>query len=138
MPELRVCIDVPDLPRAIEFYTSAFGLEVARWNRPHWAELRGAGTPIDLLTVEPGSPASERCPEPRRFERHWTPVHVDLVVPDLEAALARAVVAGAVLERAVVDRKWGRMANLSDPFGHGLCLLELRGRGYDEIAEVAS
>ncbi len=65
-------------------------------------------------------------------------MHVDLVVPDLEAALARAVVAGAVLERAVVDRKWGRMANLSDPFGHGLCLLELRGRGYDEIAEVAS
>jgi lactoylglutathione lyase len=23
---------------------------------------------------------------------------------------------------------------LADPFGHGLCLIEFRGRGYDEIA----
>ncbi len=135
MPDLRVCIDVPDLARAIDFYRRAFGLEVARWNRPHWAELRGAGCPIDLLTTEAGSPASAACPEPRRFERHWTPVHVDLVVADLDAALARAVEAGAALERPIVERRWGRMANLADPFGHGICLLELRGRGYDEIAE---
>jgi hypothetical protein len=27
------------------------------------------------------------------------------------------------------------MANLADPFGHGFCLLELRGRGYDEILQ---
>jgi lactoylglutathione lyase len=33
-----------------------------------------------------------------------------------------------------VVRKWGRMANLADPFGHGLCLVEFRGRGYGEIA----
>jgi len=26
------------------------------------------------------------------------------------------------------------MAVLSDPFGNGLCLLQLEGRGYDEIA----
>ena len=61
-------------------------------------------------------------------------MHVDLVVPDLEAALRRALEAGAVLERPIVERRWGRMANLADPFGHGLCLVELRGRGYGEIA----
>ncbi len=30
-------------------------------------------------------------------------------------------------------RRWGRMANLSDPFGHGLDLLEFKGGGYDEL-----
>jgi len=25
------------------------------------------------------------------------------------------------------------MANLADPFGHGFCLLEFRGKGYDEV-----
>jgi uncharacterized glyoxalase superfamily protein PhnB len=45
----------------------------------------------------------------------------------------RAVSAGARLERPIVVRKWGRMANLADPFGHGLCLLAFQGRGYDEL-----
>jgi lactoylglutathione lyase len=29
---------------------------------------------------------------------------------------------------------WGRIAQLADPFGHGLCLIQFLGRGYDEIA----
>jgi hypothetical protein len=29
------------------------------------------------------------------------------------------------------------MANLSDPFGHGLDLLEFSGRGYDELLDAA-
>jgi len=33
---------------------------------------------------------------------------------------------------------WGRMASLADPFGHGIDLLEFRGRGYDEILAAGS
>jgi catechol 2,3-dioxygenase-like lactoylglutathione lyase family enzyme len=137
--ELRICIDVPDLDRAVDFYGRALGLRPGRRNGSHWAEMLGAPCPIDLLPVEAGSPASadpelQDSPGPRRdFSRHWTPVHLDLVVPDLEAAVERAVAAGARLERPVVVRKWGRMANLADPFGHGLCLLQFEGRGYDEL-----
>jgi hypothetical protein len=29
---------------------------------------------------------------------------------------------------------WDKIAHLADPFWHGLCLIELVGRGYDEIA----
>jgi hypothetical protein len=25
------------------------------------------------------------------------------------------------------------MANMGDPFGHGFCLLQFQGRGYDEL-----
>jgi predicted enzyme related to lactoylglutathione lyase len=64
-------------------------------------------------------------------------VHLDFVVADLEAAVARATAAGARLERPIVSRAWGRMANLADPFGHGLCLLELSEQGYDAIADPA-
>jgi hypothetical protein len=31
-------------------------------------------------------------------------------------------------------RAWGRIVHLGDPFGHGLCLIQFIGRGYDEIA----
>ena len=71
----------------------------------------------------------------RDYGRHWTPVHLDIAVDDLDAALARAIAAGAVAEGAPQDNPWGRIAALADPFGHGFCLIEFRGRGYDEIAD---
>jgi predicted enzyme related to lactoylglutathione lyase len=131
---LRICIDVPDLDQAIAFYGRALGLRLARRNGPHWAELLGAGCPVDLLAVEVGTAISPAAESPvRDFARHWTPVHLDLAVEDLEAAVSRAVEAGARLERPIVERRWGRMANLADPFGHGFCLLQFQGRGYDEL-----
>jgi predicted enzyme related to lactoylglutathione lyase len=136
MLNLRICIDVPELDRAIEFYTKALGLKLGRRNGPHWAELLGAPCPIDLLPVEAGSaatPASGAAAAQRTYERHWTAVHLDLAVEDLDAAVARAEAAGAKLERAIVERKWGKMANMGDPFGHGFCLLQFKGGGYDEL-----
>jgi hypothetical protein len=31
--------------------------------------------------------------------------------------------------------KWGKLALMADPFGHGFCFVQFVGRGYDEIAE---
>jgi predicted enzyme related to lactoylglutathione lyase len=134
---LRVCIDVDDLERGIAFYTGALGLAVGRRAGADWVELLGAQAPVDLLAKAPGTAASPRAAAARDYHRHWTPVHLDVVVTDLDAALRRAEEAGATLERPVQTQAWGRMANLADPFGHGLCLLELRGRGYDEVAADA-
>lgn len=136
MTQLRVCIDVDDLERAIAFYGAALELRVRRRLGGEWAELEGAACPIDLLAKPAGSRASPRAGAVRDYARHWTPVHVDVAVPDLDAALRRALAAGATLEQEVHDRPWGRMANLADPFGHGFCLLEFRGRGYGEIPGV--
>ena len=60
---------------------------------------------------------------------------MDFVVDDAQAAAQRLVALGAKLERPVQDRRWGRMANMADPFGHGFDLLEFRGRGYDELLQ---
>jgi predicted enzyme related to lactoylglutathione lyase len=134
MPGLRVCIDVDDLDRALEFYTRALGLTGGRRSGHEWAELLGAPCPIDLLAKPPGTaalPAGTRAL--RDYERHWTPIHLDVVVDDLAGAIRRAVDAGAKLERDVEAKAWGSIALLSDPFGHGFCLLEFRGKGYDEV-----
>jgi len=61
-------------------------------------------------------------------------VHLDFVVDDLEAAVARAEAAGARRETDIAAHPWGRIALFADPFGHGFCLLSFTGRGYDEIA----
>jgi uncharacterized glyoxalase superfamily protein PhnB len=62
-------------------------------------------------------------------------VHLDFVVEGIEDAVRRLVALGASLERPISDRRWGRMASMADPFGHGLDLLEFRGRGYDELVQ---
>ena len=127
-----VNIDVPDLGQAIAFYSEAFGLAVARRFGEHGVELRGWPVPVFLLRKEAGSIGAGESR--RTYERHWTPVHLDVVVPDIDAALARATAAGAVLEQGVRTAAWGKIATLADPFGHGLCLIEFLNRGYDEIA----
>jgi lactoylglutathione lyase len=130
---LLVNIDVDDLPRATAFYTAAFGLTVGRRFGPHAVELNGGDSAVYLLAHQAGSPGAGG--EQRRYTRHWTPVHLDIVVDDVEAALARATAAGAVAEGAIKTHSWGRIVTVADPFGHGICLLQFLNRGYDEIAD---
>ena len=129
-----VNIDVNDLVRATEFYCSALDLKVGRRLGEAVVELLGASSTIYLLQKEARTAASPTTTHPRHYSRHWTPVHLDFVVPDIEHAVGRAVNAGATLEGEVRTETWGRIAALADPFGHGFCLIEFLGRGYDEIA----
>ncbi|HEX8536232.1 MAG TPA: VOC family protein [Cystobacter sp.] len=135
MIELRACIDVEDLDKAIAFYTQTLGLKLGRRVGSEWAELLGASSPIDLLARPAGSPSSPGASSVRDYRRHWTPVHLDFTVTDLDAAVLRAQAAGATVDTGIQAFPWGRMANLSDPFGHGFCLLEFHGRGYDALAD---
>jgi predicted enzyme related to lactoylglutathione lyase len=131
--ELLVNIDVPNLAEAIAFYGAAFGLTVTRRIGPEAAELSGWLIRLYLLQKPAGSLGAGA--DVRRYERHWTPVHLDVVVDDVEAAVIRAVAARALIETPVRVEDWGKIAVLADPFGHGFCLIQFVGRGYDEIAE---
>jgi hypothetical protein len=55
-------------------------------------------------------------------------VHLDFVVADLDAKVARLT---ATLDRGIQSRDYGRMANMADPFGNGFDLIEFSGPGYD-------
>ncbi|AUZ18957.1 GNAT family N-acetyltransferase [Achromobacter xylosoxidans] len=134
---ILVNIDVPDLEAAIDFYSRAFGLALHRRLGATGAEMLGAPAPIYLLQKAAGTPAAGAVRQPRDYARHWTPVHLDVVVDDVDAAVARAVAAGARLEDPAVSHDWGRITHLSDPFGHGICIMQFLGRGYDALAAGA-
>jgi predicted enzyme related to lactoylglutathione lyase len=127
-------IDVEDVEPAIRFYAEAFGLRIGRRFGRAAVELLGAETPIYLLRKAPGSKAVPGAAAKRTYDRHWTPVHLDFVVEDLESAAKRAVAAGATQEGTADTYDWGQIAYFADPFGHGFCLLQFSAAGYDAIA----
>ena len=91
--------------------------------------------PVRLYLLEKPEGSVGAGNDPRRYARHWTPVHIDVVVDELEPAVVRAVAAGAKLDAETRVHAWGKIAVLSDPFGNGFCLIQFLGRGYDEIAD---
>jgi catechol 2,3-dioxygenase-like lactoylglutathione lyase family enzyme len=133
LTDLLINIDVDDVEKAIAFYEKALGLRVGR-RFAFGVELLGASSPIYLLLKEEGTQATQTSSDLRRYRRHWTPVHIDVVVADVGEAVRRALEAGAILEGDIRAQDWGQIATMADPFGHGLCFIQFLGRGYDEIA----
>lgn len=132
--DVLVNLDVDDLEKAVRFYSAAFDLKVGRRFGAHGAEMLGANAPLYLLAKPAGTQATPYSPAARGYERHWTPVHLDFVVEDIDRAVAKAVAAGATLEQPTAVHAYGKLALLADPFGHGFCFIQFLGRGYDEIA----
>jgi lactoylglutathione lyase len=132
--EMLANIDVPDLEAGIAFYTSALELRVGRRFGTFGAELLGASSAIYLLEKPAGSAPVPGSRQLREYSRHWTPVHLDFIVPDIEPAVRRAVAAGARPDGETRTHVWGRIGVFADPFGNGFCLIQFLNRGYDEIA----
>jgi lactoylglutathione lyase len=130
---LLLNIDVPDIAAAEAFYCAAFALTVGRRFGDDAVELLGGNAPVYLLHKAAGSIGAADAH--RDYARHWTPVHGDVVVGDLDDALARAIAAGAMQEGATRETGWGRIVQIADPFGHGWCLIEFSDAGYDAIAD---
>lgn len=129
---LLVNIDVDNLHRAIAFYRDGLNLTLGRVLFDETvAEMLGASSRIYLLETRAGSVATAADARRRDFNRHWTPVHLDFEVDDIESAVARAQAAGAKLEAPVRSSSWGQIATMGDPFGHGFCLLQFSDAGYD-------
>lgn len=138
MPGLLLNIDVPDVETAAVFYVAALGLMVGRRFDDGFIELLGTDAPIYLLEKEPGTSIGPAGGDVRRYDRHWSPIHFDLAVTDMDAAVARALSAGAVQEGEMVEAPYGRLAMFADPFGHGFCLIEFNARGYDALLDPRS
>ena len=127
-------IDVPDVRASVDFYERGIGLRLRRMLfNGTVAEMIGAPVAIFLLEKRQGTSPSPFVPAPRDYARHWTPLHLDFPVPDLDVAVARACAAGARLEGAIQTDVWGRLATMRDPFGHGFCFIQWVGSGYDAV-----
>jgi len=104
--------------QAIDFYKQVFGaIETMRLAEPNGrighAEIRiGEDT---LMLSDEYAEMGVRAP----LSIGGTPVTLHLYVADADAVMARAVAAGAKLERAVADQFYGdRAGSFVDPFGH--------------------
>jgi predicted enzyme related to lactoylglutathione lyase len=132
--EVHAYIDVADLERGIVFYCDGLGLTLKRRLSPSWVELAGANLPVFLLGNRAPAADLGGTQIRRDFARHWTPVHLDFIVPDIDAAVARLTGLGATLDRPIQNADYGRMANMADPFGNGFDLIEFSGSGYDAVS----
>ena len=133
MLAVHAYIEVTDLARGVEFYCGGLGLTQKRQLGPRWVELAGANLPIFLLADRPAIAELGTTKVPRDFGRHWTPVHLDFIVTNLDKTVARLCRLGAMLDREIQIRQYGRMANMADPFGNGFDLIEFSGPGYDNV-----
>lgn len=125
---ISISVDVPSLAEGVAFYCTAFGLCKKSDPVPGVAVLHGLNVELCLLERPPGSKPSPNTVDRRKFERHWTPVHLDFHVDDLHAALQRVEALGAKREQVFEHPGHGSAAFCSDPFGHGFCLLERAGK----------
>jgi predicted enzyme related to lactoylglutathione lyase len=130
--KILVNIDVPELAPAIDFYCAALGLSLSRTIDDDVAELTGGSCVIYLLQNADGSDPGRGLAAPRRYSGHWTPVHIDFVVDDIEKAADRVVSAGGTRESECVEWRGSKCITFSDPFGNGFCLIEFAGETYTE------
>lgn len=118
---------MPDLESGFRFYEAAFGFTRVVEPYPGVLVVKAGDTTLCLLAKAAGTKPSPNTTDVRRYDRHWTPVHLDLHVDDFDGTLARALAAGAEVEQQFPrGAKHGAVAFCRDPFGHGFCLLEQR------------
>lgn len=110
---------VDDVPAALDFYTTHLGFTVRMSAAPAFADVvRG---PLRLLLSGPASSGARATPAdaaaPGRNRIH-------LVVPDLDAEIARLTDAGLTFRGDVVAGPGGRQILLADPAGNLVELFE--------------
>jgi uncharacterized glyoxalase superfamily protein PhnB len=107
---------------AIEFYKRAFGAqEVHRAPAPDGKRLMHAEIRIDGRPVFLNDDFPEFCggKEQSPSALGGTPVTIHRFVEDCDAAMERAVKAGAAIKMPPMDMFWGdRYGVVVDPFGH--------------------
>jgi PhnB protein len=111
-----------DASAAIDFYVKAFGtIETFRLPGPNGklmhAEVRIGDSPLMLFNEMP-----EWCAlSPQSLS--GSPVTLHLYVEDADAAVARAVDAGAKIAMPLADTFWGDgFGQIANPFGHNWSL----------------
>jgi predicted enzyme related to lactoylglutathione lyase len=123
--KVTMSVDVPSLDEGLRFFGDVFGFVETSRPHPAYAMLSAGEATIGLLAKPAGSSPAKGSSDVRRYERHWTPVHIDFRVEDFEATLARALAAGAKSEQVHRVAGYPPVAFCSDPFGHGFCIVGL-------------
>lgn len=120
---VHVSIDVPDLEAGLRFYGSVFGFVETARPFPTMAILDANNLTVCMHEKAGGTTPSPEGADVRRYERHWTPVHLDLHVRDLDAVLVKVRAEGGAIEKEFRTQGPRPVAFCSDPFGNGFCVI---------------
>jgi predicted enzyme related to lactoylglutathione lyase len=120
---VNVSIDVPDLEAGLRFYGSVFGFAERARPFPTMAILDANNVTVCMHAKSAGSRSSRGGADLRRYDRHWTPVHLDLHVLDFDDTLAKVRAAGGTIENEYRSEGPKPAAFCSDPFGNGFCVI---------------
>lgn len=103
-----VTVDCADAARIAGFWADVFGVAVEPDSSPGFAAVRTPSVTLNFTAV----------PEPKTVKNR---LHLDVSVPDLEAAVERLTGLGATVQNRV-DEGGSRWVVLCDPEGNELCI----------------
>ena len=125
--EMRVAITAEDYDRLVDFYQKALGLDPAAL----WTSENGHAILFELgrATVEIFDPAhADEVDALEVGERVSGPIRFALQVPDVHAALERALAHGATLVHEPVVTPWkDHNARIQSPDGMQITLFQVLG-----------
>lgn len=120
---VHVSIDVPKLDDGVRFYAEVFGFVETSRPFPAMAILDANNVTVCMLEKASGSGCSPASTEKRHYERHWTPVHIDIHVQDFDAVLEKVRTAGGTVEMEFRNQGPRPAGFCADPFGNGFCVI---------------
>ena len=85
-PQISISIDVPDMTKAIAFYSKALACTVVREGEKI-SQLSADNIKIYLFNKAAGTNPLIRGTSSRQYDRHWTPVHLDFIISNIEQVL---------------------------------------------------
>jgi predicted enzyme related to lactoylglutathione lyase len=136
-PSVHVSIDVPRLDEGVRFYGAVFAFVETARPFPTMAILDANNVTVCMHEKAAGTRSSIGGTD-RRYERHWTPVHLDLHVADLDAVLDKVRAEGGAVENELRSQGPKAVAFCSDPFGNGFCVIAERGSSGSQSVEKPS
>lgn len=122
-PSVHISIDVPDLEAGLKFYGEVFGFRETARPFPTMAILDANNVSVCMHEKASGSKSSAAGADLRRYERHWTPIHLDVHVEDFDAVVDKVRALGGTIENVFRTQGPKPAAFCSDPFGNGFCVI---------------
>ena len=118
---MGVCVDCADAGELARFYAELLGWEITGQDGDDWINMRDPAGGVGLNFQ--AEPWYEPPVWPEERGAHAKMLHFEILVDDLEAAVAHAVAAGArVAPHQPDDRDQDELRILLDPAGHPFCL----------------
>jgi predicted enzyme related to lactoylglutathione lyase len=121
-----VFVKVADPAAWADWYKRVLEIDMA-----NWGHCQGTMFPAEALAAKPGAGGvfSGFAADTQYFAPSTAAFMINLVVADLDAALARAASEGVTPTGPILDEVYGRFAHILDPAGIKLELWEPKGPG---------